>query len=70
MSNPRFVVADAQVSQSLNQHTIVMLGDIGFWIENYDLLQQWCQDHGGKVEGMTVNIPNEQVLTAFCLRWS
>lgn len=70
MSIPRFVVADAVVSASFEQHTIIMLGDIGYWMENYEALQQWCQTNGGEVVGMTVNIPDEPTLTAFCLRWS
>lgn len=67
---PRFVIADNEVSKSLNQHTIVMLGDINFWAHYYDELQRWCWSHGAEVVGMTVNIPDEKTLTAFCLRWS
>ncbi len=66
----RFVVADREVSQSLGQYTIIMLGDIGYWVDNYEVLQQWCEDNGGSVEGMTVNIPDDQTLTAFCLKWT
>lgn len=67
---PRFVIADKEVSLSLNQFTIIMLNDIGFWADNYDELQQWCWAHSAQVMGMTVNIPDEKTLTAFCLRWS
>jgi hypothetical protein len=47
-----------------------MLSDIGFWSENYEELQQWCQDNGATAAGMTVSIPDEKTLTAFCLKWS
>jgi hypothetical protein len=67
---PRFVIADALVSTSLGEHMILMLSDIGFWSENYEELQQWCQDNGATAAGMTVSIPDEKTLTAFCLKWS
>lgn len=67
---PKFVVVDALVSSSLGQHTIIMLGDIGYWVDNYEQLQNWCQEHSAEVVGMTVNIPDERTLTAFCLRWA
>lgn len=70
MTSQRFTVANLEVSQSLGQYTIVMLGDIGYWVDNYDALEQWCAVNGGSVQGMTVNIPDDQTLTAFCLRWS
>jgi hypothetical protein len=70
LDNPRFIIADALVSQSLDRYCIIMLGDLGYWTDNYEALQKWCEDHGGSVEGMTVNIPDDHTLTAFCLRWS
>ena len=70
MNKPKFVVADALVSQSLYRYCIIILSDFGFWADNTDALQKWCEEHGGSVEGMTVNIPDDRTLTAFCLRWS
>lgn len=70
MTKPRFVVADALVSQSLDRYCIILMGDIGYWTDNYEDLQEWCENNGASVEGMTINIPDDKTLTAFCLRWS
>ena len=66
----RFIVADPVVSQSFGTPVIVMLSDIKFWNDNFDELQTWCDLNGAEQQGMTVNIPSESVLTAFCLRWA
>ena len=66
----RFIVADPVVSQSFGTPCIIMLSDIKFWNDNFDELQTWCDLNGAEQQGMTVNIPSEAVLTAFCLRWS
>jgi hypothetical protein len=70
LKRPRFVIADKLVSASFEQHRIIMLGDIGFWADHFEDLQQWCKETGARIEGMTVNIPDDRTLTAFCLRWS
>ena len=49
---------------------LIVLTDIGYWAENYELLEQWCDEHGCQARGMTVEIPDEPTLTLFCLRWS
>lgn len=70
MVKQRFIVAEAEVCESLGIPFIVMLADIGFWAENYDALQDWCQQHRAKVMGMTVEFFDAPSLTAFALRWS
>lgn len=67
---PHFVVADPEVCESLGIPFIVMLSDIGFWVNNYDALSEWCNQCNSKVMGMTVELPDEKTLTAFTLRWS
>ena len=69
-SKAKFVVADALISATLKQHAIIMLNDIGYWVDNYESLQSWCAEHSAEVVGMTVNIPDEHTLTVFCLRWA
>jgi hypothetical protein len=69
-SKPRFVIADDLVSSSLGQHAIIMLSDLEYWSDNYEQLHTWCQEYSSEVVGMTVNIPDDRTLTAFCLRWS
>lgn len=67
---PKFIVAEDVVSQSFDQYAIVMLSDVGHWVDHYEDLEQWCQDNNCAIQGMTVNVPDAITLTAFCLRWS
>ena len=67
---PRFVVADSIIAEELGQRVIVVLSDIGYWTKHYEALQQWCQENNSEVQGMTINIPDDQTLTAFCLKWA
>ena len=66
----RFIIADPEVCESLGIPFIVMLSNIGFWVENYDVLTEWCVQQNSKVMGMTVELPDAKTLTAFALRWS
>lgn len=66
----RFIVVGPAVAQSFGTQVIIMLSDLGYWNENFDALQTWCDLNGAEQLGMTVNIPSESVLTAFLLRWS
>ena len=70
MSKPHFIVADADVCESFGVPFIVMLSDIGFWVEHYDALKVWCDQHNCKPMGMTVELPDSETLTAFALRWA
>lgn len=67
---PHFVVADPEVCKSLGIPFIVMLADIGFWIDHIDALESWCEQHNCKSVGMTVEIFDAKTLTAFALRWT
>lgn len=49
---------------------LVILTDVKFWSSHEQELQTWCDNTGSIMTGMTVAFPNEQTLTAFCLRWS
>ena len=64
--NKRFWISDIGYSDQ----NLIVLTDIGYWAENYELLEQWCVEHGCRPQGMTVEIPNEHTLTAFILRWT
>lgn len=70
MSKPHFIVVEPEVCESLGVRFIVMLADIGFWVEHYDALSQWCEQHNCKPQGMTVELPDSETLTAFALRWT
>jgi hypothetical protein len=48
----------------------VVLCDIEYWNTHYEELKDWCDEHSCETQGMTVDIPNDQVLTMWMLRWS
>ena len=67
----RFIVApDYTYDANVRCAKLIVLTDIKFWAINTDELAEWCQEHGCTHKGMTVELPTEQMLTAFCLRWS
>lgn len=49
---------------------LVILSDYKYWVDNTDELLLWCKENNCENQGMTVVIPSEKTLTAFCLRWS
>jgi hypothetical protein len=49
---------------------IVVLCDIAYWNNNYNELRDWCNSNDCEVLGMTVNVPDDERLTIFILRWS
>lgn len=67
----RFIIAPDYVRDSDSEHPhMVILTDIGFWADNVDHLVEWCNNYGCKTQGMTVEIPTDDLLTAFCIRWA
>lgn len=63
--NKRFVVC-----QLPDLGNIIMLSDVGYWVEHYDELKSWCSTHNCQLAGTTVEIPDDETLTMFCLSWS
>ena len=63
----KFVVSESFYEDGFSH--IVVLSDLSFWHNNFDELGEWCQQYGAEILGMTVNIPNEEILTLFYLRW-
>jgi len=49
---------------------IIILTDIAYWHENWEKLQQWCEEYNSEILGMTVNIPDDKMLVLWTLRWS
>jgi hypothetical protein len=64
----RFVVAGRELHDNVGH--LIMLTDYAYWADHVQQLDEWCQHNGGEMQGMTVNLPTEQALTAFLLRWS
>lgn len=71
--NRRFVIAPNYISRGLDNpvygHLIVM-SDFQYWTKNADAMLAWCNEHGCTIKGMTVEVPTDELLTLFCLRWS
>lgn len=68
----KFVIAPSYISRGLPEPTyghLVVMTDFSFWHDNFDDLMFWCADHDCQVKGMTIDIPNDETLTLFCLRW-
>lgn len=63
----RFIVADYK---EIHNGILVVMTDIKYWAENEYDLDLWCREHKCKVKGMTVEIPDEETLLLFTLRWS
>lgn len=49
---------------------VIVLTDIEYWNNNYDELAIWCDDNNCVQQGMTVDIPTDETLTLFCLKWA
>ncbi len=67
----RFIVVD-HASLEFDPF-LVLMTDIGWWADNIDSVQAWCDEHmpgGYEFSGMTLHIDREQDLSMFLLRWS
>jgi hypothetical protein len=65
----RFVMVEQALFELPPKRCLVVLTDISYWNEHYEALKEWCDVHGGIVEGMTAHFDKD--LTAlFMLRWS
>lgn len=71
MTAPRFVLpTQSERLADLYGGHLIVLADISYWNTHYEQLKDWCDEHLSEVRGMTVVVPNEKVLTLFCLKWS
>lgn len=72
--NRRFVIADQPARDFLGDDPpghLVIFTDFKFWADHVDQLISWCEQHALAPNGrMTLEIPTDQLLTAFVLRWS
>lgn len=63
----RFVVVPSGYA---DKQQIIILTDNQYWSERYAELDAWCEIHGAISVGMTVDIPSDEILTLFCLKWT
>ena len=66
----RFVVIPSYLDVDNQPKPIVILTDIGYWVNHADELLLWCSENNFKNKGMTVTLPDEKAISLFCLRWS
>lgn len=66
----RFVVVPPTLLDGIPFGPVVLMCDFKFWSENADECAEWCQQHQCRIKGMTIEMPNEETLTLFSLRWS
>ena len=63
----KFIVTD-QTDHGY-ENIIIILCDITYWLDHVDDLVVWCQRHGAKQAGITVELRTQEQLTMFLLRW-
>lgn len=54
---------------NLGYKYIIVLADIEYWNANYECLKDWCDEYLCDFRGMTVLVPNDEIMTIFALRW-
>ena len=62
----RFIVAEYP---DMYKGFIVVLADFMFWARHSDELDAWCEKYGCQVKGMTVEVPDQDTLLLFKLKW-
>ena len=66
--NNRFIVVPHELLD--HDESLIVLTDISYWNDNFELLKDWCDENNCEQAGMTVEPSNTHALTLFCLRWS
>ena len=66
----RFIVADRILTEDLTSNYVIVLADFKYWAQYSDELLEWCKIHNCEIKGMTVEIPDEDTLLLFRLRWA
>lgn len=78
----RFIVADEDVISDYRSPTedlffgakkfkyLIVMTDIAYFAENMDEVDKWCEQHDCTISGMTVEVPSDEALMMFTLRWS
>ena len=66
--NNRFVVVPHELLD--HDESLIVLTDVSYWNDNFELLKDWCDENNCWQAGMTVKPSNTHALTLFCLRWA
>ena len=66
----KFIVADKRITGDLTDKIIVVMSDYRYWAAHVDECEKWCKQYNCEIKGMTIEIPDEDTLLLFVLRWS
>jgi hypothetical protein len=66
----KFIVAESYLTSDLTDKILVVMTDFKYWTEYADECLAWCKQYGCEVKGMTIEIPDEETLLLFRLKWS
>jgi len=66
--NNRFIVVPEELLD--HDESLIVLTDVSYWNDNFELLKDWCDENNCEQTGMTVKPNNTHSLTLFCLRWA
>ena len=79
----RFIIADEELVGSYRSPTedlffnsnknfkyLVIMTDVEFWSTHADECISWCHQYNCNIQGMTIEIPTDEMLTLFTLKWS
>ena len=66
--NNRFIVVPHELLD--HNESLIVLTDVSYWNDNFELLKDWCDENNCEQSGMTVKPSNTHALTLFCLRWA
>jgi hypothetical protein len=66
----RFVVLPGELVEGSLYGITVLMSDYNYWADHVGECVEWCSQHGCRIQGMTIEIPDEETLTLFSLKWS
>ena len=66
----RFIVLPRELVEGSPYGITVLMSDYNYWADHVGECIEWCGQYGCEIKGMTIEIPNDETLTLFSLRWS
>lgn len=66
----RYVVLPGELVEGRPFGITILMSDYNYWAEHVDECVLWCKQYGCRIQGMTIEIPDDETLTMFMLRWS
>lgn len=66
----RFIVADSALTEDITNKIVVVMTDFKFWAACADECLDWCKQYNCEIRGMTIEIPDQDTLLLFRLKWT